>query len=99
MIHPCFQLSIYNCLQSDCNCFGTLQERDHTDFVCRMKDYIERSDFVEKTVKAVGKQFTMKQVNVEDIDSYAKGEHVKTTRLLTMEELQEAMSCTAAQSA
>ncbi|KAL0889807.1 hypothetical protein Bca101_013790 [Brassica carinata] len=70
-------------------------ERDHTDFVCRMKDYIERSDFIEKTVKAVGKQFAMKQVNLEDIDSYAKGEHVKSTRLLTVEELQEAMSGTA----
>ncbi|CAH8348674.1 unnamed protein product [Eruca vesicaria subsp. sativa] len=69
-------------------------ERDHTEFVCRMKDYIERSDFIEKTVKAVGKQFAMKQVNLEDIDSYAKGEHVKSTRLLTMEELQEAMSGT-----
>lgn len=75
--------------------FGTLQERDHTEFVCRMKDYIERSDFVEKTVKAVGNQFAMKEVNLEDIDSYAKGEHVKSTRLLTVEELQEAMSGTA----
>ncbi|CAN6876335.1 unnamed protein product [Brassica oleracea] len=70
-------------------------ERDHTEFVCRMKDYIERSDFVEKTVKAVGNQFAMKEVNIEDIDSYAKGEHVKSTRLLTMEELQEAMASTA----
>lgn len=95
---PYFHL--YNsCLQIDlelsCKCFGTLQERDHTDFVCRMKDYIERSDFVERTVNAVGNQFAMKEVNVEDIDSYAKGEHVKSTRLLTMEELQEAMSGTA----
>lgn len=72
-----------------------MQERDHTEFVCRMKDYIERSDFVEKTVKAVGNQFAMKEVNIEDIDSYAKGEHVKSTRLLTMEELQEAMASTA----
>lgn len=69
-------------------------ERDHTDFVCRMKDYIERSDFVEKTVKAVRNQFTLKQVNLEDIDSYAKGGYLKTTRLLTMEELEEAMADT-----
>lgn len=71
-----------------------LQERDHTDFVCRMKDYIERSDFVEKTVKAVGNQFTLKHVDLEDIDSYAKGEHLKSTRLLTMEELEEATAGT-----
>ncbi|CAN8265985.1 unnamed protein product [Cochlearia groenlandica] len=69
-------------------------ERDHTDFVCRMKDYIERADFVEKTVKAVGNQFTLKQVNLEDIDSYAKGDHLKSTRLLTMEELEKAMAGT-----
>lgn len=57
-----------------------------------MKDYIERSDFVEKTVKAVGNQFTLKQVNLDDIDSYAKGEHLKSTKLLTIEELEQAMA-------
>ncbi|XP_010425693.1 PREDICTED: putative lipoate-protein ligase A [Camelina sativa] len=70
-------------------------ERDHTDFVCRMKDYIERSDFVEKTIKAVGNQFTLKQVNLKDIDSYTKAENnLKTTRLLTLEELEKAMADT-----
>ncbi|CAH8327258.1 unnamed protein product [Eruca vesicaria subsp. sativa] len=44
--------------------------------------------------KAVGNQFTLNQVNLEDIDSYSKGEHLKTTRLLTMEELEEALAVT-----
>ncbi|XP_019057286.1 PREDICTED: uncharacterized protein LOC104825807 [Tarenaya hassleriana] len=65
-------------------------ERDHTDFVCRMKDYMQRSVFIEKTMKAVETHFTLKQVNLEEMGSHAKGEYLETTRLLTMEELEQA---------
>lgn len=63
-----------------------LQERDYIEFVCRMKDYIERLDFVEKIVKVVGNQFVMKEVNFEDIDFYVKGEYVKSMRFFIVEE-------------
>ncbi|KFK26914.1 hypothetical protein AALP_AA8G310100 [Arabis alpina] len=66
-------------------------ERDHTEFVCRMKDYIERSVFIEKTIKAVGTQFTLKELNLDEIDDSCR-EHLESTRLLTMDELKEAIA-------
>ncbi|KAL1205402.1 hypothetical protein V5N11_011301 [Cardamine amara subsp. amara] len=68
-------------------------ERDHTDFVCRMKDYIERSVFIEKTINAVGTQFMLKEVNLNEIDD-SYGEHLESTRLLTMNELKETLAKT-----
>lgn len=70
-----------------------MQERDHTDFVCRMKDYIERSVFIEKTINAVGTQFMLKDLNLDEIDD-SYGEHLESTRLLTMNELKETLAKT-----
>lgn len=70
-----------------------MQERDHTDFVCRMKDYIERSVFIEKTINAVGNQFTLKELNLDEIDDSCR-EHLESTRLLTMDELKESLANT-----
>ncbi|EOA17226.1 hypothetical protein CARUB_v10005501mg [Capsella rubella] len=68
-------------------------ERDHTDFVCRMKDYIERSVFIEKTINAVGTQFLLKELSLDEIDD-SRREHLESTRLLTMDELKESLANT-----
>ncbi|CAG7906462.1 hypothetical protein BRARA_D00982 [Brassica rapa] len=68
-------------------------ERDHTDFVCRMKDYIERAGFIEKTIKAVGTQFMLKELSFDEIDDSCR-EHLETTRLLTLDELKETLAKT-----
>ncbi|CAA7055383.1 unnamed protein product [Microthlaspi erraticum] len=68
-------------------------ERDHTDFVCRMKDYIERSVFIEKTINAVGTQFMLKEIDLDEIDDSC-GEHIESTRLLTVDELKETLAKT-----
>lgn len=68
-----------------------LQERDHTDFVCRMKDYMERSVFIEKTINAVGTQFVLKELDLDEIDDSC-GEHIESTRLLTVDELKETLA-------
>lgn len=70
-----------------------MQERDHTDFICRMKDYIERSVFIEKTIKAVGTQFRLKELNLDEIDDSCT-EHLESTRHLTLDELKEAVANT-----
>ncbi|KAL0898387.1 hypothetical protein Bca101_082348 [Brassica carinata] len=51
-------------------------------------DYIERSVFIEKTIKAVGTQFMLKELSLDEIDDSCR-EHVETTRLLTLDELKE----------
>lgn len=68
-------------------------ERDHTDFVCKMKDYIGRSAFIEKTIEAVGTQFMLKELSLDEIDDSCR-EHVESTRLLTLDELKETLAKT-----
>ncbi|CAK9186077.1 unnamed protein product [Ilex paraguariensis] len=69
--------------------------RSHMEFICQMKDYIPRSDFINKTVKAVENQFSVAPLEL-DIDSVIHNtEYVHTTRLLTKHELEESWASTA----
>lgn len=60
------------------------------DFVCRMKEYLPRSEFIERTIKAVAGQFSLKATIMESIDVPSVSEYVHTTKLLTEQEIQEA---------
>ncbi|KAK7340559.1 hypothetical protein VNO77_21266 [Canavalia gladiata] len=64
--------------------------RNHMDFVCQMKEYLPRSEFIERTIKAIGAQFCVKPISLESIDVPSVSEYVHTTKLLTEEEIQEA---------
>ncbi|XP_057436017.1 uncharacterized protein LOC130728533 isoform X2 [Lotus japonicus] len=64
--------------------------RDHMDFVCRMKEYLPRSEFIERTIKAIETQFSVKSISMESIDVPSVSEYVHTTRLLTEQEIREA---------
>ncbi|GMP28843.1 hypothetical protein CsSME_00004214 [Camellia sinensis var. sinensis] len=64
--------------------------RSHMEFVCRMKDYMPRSVFIDKTVMAIENQFSMKPVDL-DVDAATHDtEFVHSTRLLLKRELEEA---------
>lgn len=58
-----------------------------------MKDYIERAVFIEKTIKAVGTQFMLRELSLDEVDDSCR-EHVETTRLLTLDELKETLAKT-----
>ncbi|CAJ2668999.1 unnamed protein product [Trifolium pratense] len=64
--------------------------RDHTDFICRMKEHMPRSKFIERTIKAVGDEFSVSPVSLDSIDIDSVSEYVHTTRLLTEQEIREA---------
>ncbi|KAK7394995.1 hypothetical protein VNO78_15536 [Psophocarpus tetragonolobus] len=64
--------------------------RDHTDFVCRMKEYLPRSEFIERTIKTVGGHFSVKSISLESIEVPSISEYVHTTTLLTEQEIREA---------
>ncbi|KAK7394484.1 hypothetical protein VNO78_15013 [Psophocarpus tetragonolobus] len=64
--------------------------RDHMDFVCRMKEHLPRSEFIERTIKTVGGHFSVKSISLESIDVPSVSEYVHTTRLLTEQEIREA---------
>ncbi|KAF7824825.1 putative lipoate-protein ligase A [Senna tora] len=44
--------------------------RDHTDFVCRMKEFLPRSEFMQRTIDALGSRFSLEtaSANLEDLD-------------------------------
>ncbi|KAK2996147.1 hypothetical protein RJ639_029419 [Escallonia herrerae] len=64
--------------------------RNHKEFLCRMKDYLPRSAFINKTVEAVENHFLTKPVNM-DIDAATSGtDYIHTTKLLSEQELEEA---------
>lgn len=66
--------------------------RSHTDFVCRMKDYMPRSVFIDRTVKAIESHFLAKPVDLDVDTAVHDAEFVHSTRLLTNNELEEAVS-------
>ncbi|KAA8521152.1 hypothetical protein F0562_011843 [Nyssa sinensis] len=68
--------------------------RSHTGFVCRMKDYMPRTVFIAKTVKAIENYFTVEPLNL-DIDAAPRDtEFLHSTSLLTKQELEVARAST-----
>ncbi|KAH6801518.1 Biotin/lipoate A/B protein ligase family [Perilla frutescens var. hirtella] len=66
------------------------QARSHLEFICRMKDYISRSKFIDRTMNAVGTSFVLRSREVEDIHNPAASKFEPSSRLLTRRELGEA---------
>ncbi|PIA62739.1 hypothetical protein AQUCO_00200638v1 [Aquilegia coerulea] len=64
--------------------------RNHVDFVCRMKDHMSRSTFIEKTVEATRNYFMVRPLQLETIDT-SKTLFTPSTRLLSKEELSSAL--------
>uniref|UniRef100_A0A2P2KDZ2 Uncharacterized protein LOC103931360 isoform X3 n=1 Tax=Rhizophora mucronata TaxID=61149 RepID=A0A2P2KDZ2_RHIMU len=67
--------------------------RDHAEFVCRMKEYLPRSDFFKKTLKALETHFTMKPVNLDAVGENDGEEMPPSTRLLSQQELEDGSQC------
>uniref|UniRef100_A0A6N2LAU5 BPL/LPL catalytic domain-containing protein n=1 Tax=Salix viminalis TaxID=40686 RepID=A0A6N2LAU5_SALVM len=67
-------------------------ERDHNEFICRMKEYLSRSLFVEKTTEALETHFSLQPMNSETIGAVHEGGFVHTTSLLTKQELKDALA-------
>ncbi|GFP99354.1 lipoate-protein ligase lplj [Phtheirospermum japonicum] len=68
------------------------QERDHLEFICRMKDYIiSRSNFIDRTIDAVGSQFLPSEAELEAVHCSLDSKFEPSSRLLTRQELSEAI--------
>ncbi|KAF9626225.1 hypothetical protein IFM89_031352 [Coptis chinensis] len=63
--------------------------RNHVDFVCRMKEHISRSTFIERTVEAIGSYFSVEPIKLETIGTQ-NIVFTPSTRLLSKEELSAA---------
>lgn len=61
------------------------------EFICRMKDYMTRSVFIAKTVRAIGNRFTVEPVELDLDVAVDDARYVHSTRLLVKQELEEAL--------
>lgn len=93
-LHSSYNSLMYYMLQlfiDQCShLIATVQTRGHTDFICRMKEHMPRSEFIERTIKAVGDEFSVSPVSLESINIDFVSEYVHTTKLLTEHEIREA---------
>ncbi|KAM3375280.1 vesicle-fusing ATPase [Capsicum galapagoense] len=65
------------------------QARDHLDFICRMKDYISRQEFINRTISALGSQFSVTSMELESLEYPNDTKFAPSTRLLRKQELEE----------
>ncbi|KAJ4707427.1 Lipoate-protein ligase A [Melia azedarach] len=65
--------------------------RGHTEFICGMKEFLPRSVFIEKTIESIENYFQVKHLNLEAAEGPRGAEFVHSTRLLTKQELEEAL--------
>ncbi|KAH6834314.1 Biotin/lipoate A/B protein ligase family, partial [Perilla frutescens var. hirtella] len=66
------------------------QARSHVEFICRMKEYISRSKFIDRTMNAVATYFVLTALEEpQDIHNPSASKFQPSTRLLTTHELGE----------
>ncbi|KAG2679286.1 hypothetical protein I3760_11G044700 [Carya illinoinensis] len=64
--------------------------RSHLEFICRMKDYMPRSTFIDKTEGAIDTHFSLRSRESEDIETLPNIQFSPSTRPLTKRELEAA---------
>ncbi|KAG0502167.1 hypothetical protein HPP92_002239 [Vanilla planifolia] len=68
---------------------GTVVARNHSDFLCRMKDYLtSRSTFIDGTVASLDDHFDVKHVQLESVTEAEVTSYSYSTKLLEEEDLQ-----------
>lgn len=65
--------------------------RDHSEFICRMKDFLPRSAFIDGTIKAAATHFSLRSIPLDEIDYVATSNFSPSSRILTRQELQAAV--------
>lgn len=66
--------------------------RNHLDFICRMKDYLPRLDFISRTVDTVESHFSIRSTELGEVNSPPNMSFAHSSKLLTKQELEEAAS-------
>nr|XP_048323193.1 uncharacterized protein LOC107419235 [Ziziphus jujuba var. spinosa] len=64
--------------------------RNHLEFICRMKDYMPREAFMEKTVEALKSDFSLRTIELDALDSFSDTKFFPSTKLLLRHELERA---------
>ena len=80
-------------LISKLKAFHIFQAREHSDFLCRMKEYMpSRSVFTEGITAALGDHFTVQHTELETALPEDHDDFMPSTKVLTPQDLQDIMS-------
>ena len=60
------------------------------EFICRMKEYMPRSVFIDRTIEAVETHFSVRPVQLEAMETDLNPRFAHSTKLLTKQELEAA---------
>ncbi|XP_021745721.1 putative lipoate-protein ligase A [Chenopodium quinoa] len=64
------------------------QAREHSEFICRMKDVLPRSEFIHRTIKAAETHFSLTSIPLDQIESLDSTKFNPSSKILTTEELE-----------
>ncbi|KAL1533232.1 hypothetical protein AAHA92_33146 [Salvia divinorum] len=67
------------------------QARNHVEFICRLKEYMSRSVFIDGTMDAVAAYFALRSPDVDDMQN-PSSQFEPSSRILTRQELGEEAS-------
>ncbi|KAH9618698.1 hypothetical protein KSS87_016694 [Heliosperma pusillum] len=65
--------------------------RNHSDFICRIKEILPRPAFIERTIKAAEHHFSLKSISPDSVASSATANFTPSSRVLTSQELEGAV--------
>ena len=70
-----------------------LQARQHSDFICRLKEHFPSCQFfMDSVVQAFEQQFTLQETDLDGIElTQPKVPHLNSTRVLSTSELEESL--------
>uniref|UniRef100_A0A164UK26 BPL/LPL catalytic domain-containing protein n=1 Tax=Daucus carota subsp. sativus TaxID=79200 RepID=A0A164UK26_DAUCS len=64
--------------------------RNHLDFICCMKEYMPRTNFITRTVDALQGEFSVETTDLEAVESPPNTKFIHSSKILTERELEEA---------
>lgn len=67
-----------------------VQARNHLDFICCMKEYMPRTNFITRTVDALQGEFSVETTDLEAVESPPNTKFIHSSKILTERELEEA---------
>ncbi|XP_042031899.1 uncharacterized protein LOC121778596 isoform X2 [Salvia splendens] len=73
------------------NAQSITKNRNHAEFICRLKEYMSRSDFIDGTMDSVASHFALRSLDADDIQN-SSSQFEPSSRILTRQELGEEAS-------
>ncbi|XP_057768149.1 uncharacterized protein LOC130988354 isoform X2 [Salvia miltiorrhiza] len=68
------------------NAQSITKNRNHVEFICRLKEFMSRSDFINGTTDAVAAYFALRSPDADDIQNHSS-QFEPSSKLLTRQEL------------